>query len=132
MFRLPTTTTKEQPRTLTLDVIAGTAFLTIKQWKSGKREETDRYTVAPLESEIGGKGFEVTRITPGEDAETYHVLVGGQHSTCTCRGFTYHGFHKSQHGLRSCKHLDALIALLQRGELPSNPPPHAPALSRAA
>jgi transposase InsO family protein len=60
-----------------------------------------------------GSGFEVTKFTTeqteGEDA-TYHVHIDqerGFHS-CTCKGNTFCGH---------CKHVSAILALVQSGKL---------------
>ena len=52
---------------------------------------------------MGGRGFELVRITPDQDAETYHVLTGVQYPSCDCRGFEAHGH---------CKHVAAVQKIL--------------------
>jgi hypothetical protein len=77
----------------------------------------DTYLVKEIGAD-GGRGFELEKriglvLLP---AETYHVFLAadGNHS-CECLGFLRWGHHAD----RGCKHIDGLLALVQRGELPA-------------
>jgi hypothetical protein len=47
-------------------------------------------------------------VPDASESEVYHVNLDGQHSTCDCRGFER---------WRSCKHLDTLLELVEKGRL---------------
>src|SRR4051794_32520900 len=65
----------------------GWGFATLR-YRQGK--DDDLYTASPVRSEIGGRGFEVTKqglVEPLEDGTGhYYVLVHGEESSCECRG----------------------------------------------
>lgn len=70
----------------------------------GKR--TDLYLVLPLPCE-DGKGFELTKLEPGEDTGLvrYCVCLDGFTSSCECKGFLRHSH---------CRHIESLQALQAR------------------
>jgi hypothetical protein len=98
------------PRSCKLSRSAGVQVLTLKVGK-----DVDNYFL----EEIGaaeGRGFQLTRIATEKEPEAiYHVNLNdsdSQHS-CDCKGFCRWGH---------CKHADSLLALLQRGKLPTTAP----------
>ncbi len=67
---------------------------------------TTFYTLHEIRCDIGGRGFEVHRLGPGE---LYHVRVGRPADcSCECLGFLRHG---------RCRHVLGLLALVERGLL---------------
>jgi hypothetical protein len=76
------------------------------------------YFVEPVADCSFGHGFKFVKFdcdrTPGEPDE-YHVNLDGTRSTCECKGWLRHGWHRTAEGeLTACKHLDALLALVAR------------------
>ena len=64
------------------------------------------YTIHEIRRDIGGRGFAVHRLGPGN---LYHVRVGRpQDCSCECKGFLYHGY---------CRHILGLLALIREGKL---------------
>jgi hypothetical protein len=80
--------------------------------------ETNVYDVSEIGSEIGGRGFRLAKLDA--EGEVYHVLIADEVSTlCDCIGFEHTGH---------CKHVDALRAVIDAGELPpQDPEPEPPA-----
>lgn len=82
-------------------------YLTIETGRTGCL-----YRVAEFPPGWDGRGFTLTKITPGTDSESdsYSCFVArnGQDKSCECRGFLAHGH---------CKHLDSLAALIANGWL---------------
>jgi hypothetical protein len=71
------------------------------------RKTTTFYVFWEIPCDIGGRGFAVHRLGLGE---LYHVRFGKpSECSCECLGFLRHG---------ACKHLAALVALTEHGELP--------------
>src|SRR6266498_3699980 len=70
--------------------------LTMRQVLSGKREQTDTYTLEPIPSDYG-RGFLLHK----PEGTSYAVLLSGPDSTCECKGFESHGH---------CKHCESLLA----------------------
>jgi hypothetical protein len=78
---------------------------------------TDRasvtYGVAEFPTDFAGRGCTLAKVTTGTDpeSESYSVFCGRSPFTgdqCCCKGFTYN---------RTCKHVDAVRALLANGWL---------------
>ena len=64
------------------------------------------YTFREIPCDIGGRGYAVHRLGLGP---LYHVRIGtGEECSCECLGFLRHG---------QCKHIRALLALLESGLL---------------
>jgi hypothetical protein len=79
------------------------------------------YFVEPLPCDFGRAAFRLEKFfcdrVPGEPDE-YHVNLDGTRSTCECKGYLKHGWHRTAEGeLTACKHLDALLALVADGRL---------------
>lgn len=91
----------EKTRSVRLLVNAG-GLLAI-MINDGKKREA--YQVDDVPSQIGGRGFQLTKAT---DGAVYHCRVAGQFSTCDCPGGTYRG---------ACKHLGALQALVSKNAI---------------
>jgi hypothetical protein len=70
----------------------------------GEEPWTD-YNLAPIPSEFG-RAFRLVKLLGPHDR--YDVLLDGERSRCECRGFL-----RWHH----CKHVSALLALLQAGKL---------------
>ena len=69
-------------------------------------EATTIYVLREIECQIGGRGFEVSRLGLGTQ---YHVRIDTlDESTCECMGFLRHGY---------CKHVLGLYALAQAGRI---------------
>jgi len=67
------------------------------------------YWLTAIPSAIGGRAFELVK---GErrGGETYHLrILSDGRAECDCKGHVHHGH---------CKHGDALLKLLELGELP--------------
>jgi hypothetical protein len=82
-------------------------FLTIRQ----PREYTT-YTVSEFAVDWDGRGFHLKKLTtgtdPSEEAYSCFVARNGQDRRCECKGFERWA---------NCKHLAALIDLIQNGKL---------------
>lgn len=75
----------------------------------GKQTDTYLLHTVPCEFGNGAIGFEVEKLDANfNPAETYHVLLNGEESTCDCRGF-----ERWSH----CKHKDGLETLVKLGKL---------------
>jgi hypothetical protein len=87
----------------------GALVLTITL-QQGRQEHTVAYHLTEIGADWG-HGFELRKSVPdalpGEES-VYHVNLDGQHSTCDCRGFER---------WRTCKHLDTLLELVEKGRL---------------
>lgn len=81
--------------------------LTIKQ-----RRLYTTYAVVEFPADFGGRAFMLAKVTEGSDPteERYACLIpaGGREKRCECKGFNYAGH---------CKHLSALAALINAGQL---------------
>src|SRR5262245_64681507 len=77
--------------------------LVIRVKLSKTREQLDSYTLEPIPADHG-RGLLLHKA----DGTSYAVLLSGPDSECDCKGFESHGH---------CKHVDSLLALLQRGTL---------------
>jgi hypothetical protein len=107
----PLKTKKAETRTCKIQQVGATRILWIT---SGGN--TTAYRLEAIKSEIGGRGFRLTKAIQGDGAaEVYDVLLDGKHSTCECRGFSRYGMSAANG--RGCKHVAGLAALLARGQL---------------
>jgi hypothetical protein len=70
-------------------------------------DDSFRYSILPIRSDVGGRAFQVTRQDTGD---TYAVLLNlnGNDSSCEYRGWHRH---------YTCKHVDASQALVSGGKL---------------
>lgn len=100
----------------------GQFVLRIKQWftVTGRRHEGDTYTVEERHA-VGcmGRLFDVNNESDPGVPDTYECLVGGPYEHCTC---TAGACGRSA----SCKHRDALKAVLAAGLVPPLAPPPKP------
>jgi len=94
-------------RTVRLFRYGDKAVLVINQQFSPSRGQLDTYALESIPSEMGGRGFLLTK----EDGSSYCVSLSGADSTCECKGHLQHG-HRTV-----CKHLAALTALAAAGKL---------------
>lgn len=78
------------------------------------KHESD-YFVDCLTADVG-TAFAVEKIG-GTEEERYAVNLNGDQSSCECKGFLRWGHHASKTGVRSCKHIDGLTALVSAGKL---------------
>jgi hypothetical protein len=105
---MPTSTQRQKPeRSHVLEDREGALVLTITL-QQGRQEHTVAYHLTEIPADWG-RGFELRKSVPdASESEVYHVNLDGQHSTCDCRGFER---------WRSCKHLDTLLELVEKGRL---------------
>lgn len=77
------------------------------------------YRLTEIGSDIGGRGFQLSK-AQADGGDVYHVLIADEVATsCDCCGWLAHS---------RCKHVDALQAVLDSGELPPlDPEPEPPA-----
>jgi hypothetical protein len=75
-----------------------------------KDGQLNGYVLSELQSQIGGVGFQLGRATPDGCSESYEVLIHGHETSCSCPGNIYRPN-------QPCKHIAALMALLERGRL---------------
>lgn len=86
--------------------VAGTTELTVCLKQDG---ESTFYRVLPVSSDFG-EAFSVEKPEWERDSERYDVLLDENvGDSCSCKGFTYHGY---------CRHVDGLHALRTAGKLP--------------
>src|SRR5262245_47876883 len=73
----------------------------------------DHYHFAEVPADFG-RGFRVSKLTPGTAPESYDVNVGGpgEPASCECKGHTRWGH---------CRHVSGLLKLIDLGKLPAAP-----------
>jgi SWIM zinc finger len=105
---------KNPERFVNLCPVGDIAVLVLRE-SHPKGDQIDTYTLEFFPSEIGGRGFELTK----PDGTRYHVNLIGKASTCTCPGFEHHGWHidRATGELVACKHIMSLLGLEQAGRL---------------
>ena len=74
---------------------------------SGRRA-VNAYELIPLSTDLGGVAFRWFK----QGGESYDVLINGQESSCSCKGWAYTG---------GCKHIQTSFELLELGVLHAAP-----------
>jgi hypothetical protein len=94
----------------------GRLVIEMGQGRGGGKRSSVVYAVAEFATNWDGRAFHFTKLTEGTDktSDTEDVFVGrnGQDRTCSCKGFSY-GRGRDKEGRQSCKHLEAVLALLE-------------------
>jgi len=102
---MSTTTTRRAKKQRTIGLVAREReWFLLEVFDSRK---TDFYLAKPIPSDWG-QAFLLEKQDDAGTAETYRVCLDGQHSTCDCKGHSYHGH---------CKHWQGLLALREAGKL---------------
>jgi hypothetical protein len=97
----PAKAKKAENRTCRIQQIGAVRILWITAGKT-----STAYRLEAIQSQIGGKGFKLTKADQGDGAnEAYSVLVDGVNSSCDCKWGCY-GKGKA------CRHIAALQMLV--------------------